>query len=473
VINNSAPHTSEHEMKKGMELKLSIEKMAIGGRAIAKHEGLVIFVDKAVAGDVVCAKIFKKKKQFAEARTIEIIQPSPYRTKPVCTYSDYCGGCKWQFIDYDQQIVFKQQHVAEALEHIGNIEIPVVHPTIRSPNIFGYRNKMEFSCADRRWLMRSEMDQNMDRSFALGLHVPGTFDKVLDIHHCVIQKEQGNAILSDVRQFMKSSGKPAYGLKSHEGFWRFCVLRYSNAHDQWMVNIVTSVDCPDLLQEMAKDICNRHENIVSFIHQISARKAAVAVGEQEKCLQGNNVIEDFIGPFTFKIAANAFFQTNTHAVVHLYETVREYARLKPKDVVWDLYCGTGTIAIWLANSCGSVCGMENVSDAVNNAIQNCKENNITNCHFVCGDIKDLLKNQKEKPDVVIMDPPRAGMHPKVIAQLLSISPRRIVYVSCNPSTMARDLGLLASHYVVKEIQPVDMFPHTFHIEAVARLERIK
>ena len=460
-------------MKKGSELELRIEKMAIGGRALAKHEGMVIFVDKAVAGDVVRAKIYKKKKQFAEARKIEIIQPSPYRIQPVCRYNDYCGGCKWQFIDYDQQIVFKQQHVAEALEHIGNIQSPNVYPTIRSPNIFEYRNKMEFSCSDRRWLMRSEMEKNIDRSFALGLHVPGTFDKVLDIQQCDIQQNKGNEILTNVRQFMKSSGEPAYGLKSHKGFWRFCVLRYSNAHDQWMVNIVTSSDNPALLKEMANDICSRHANIVSFIHQISARKAAVAIGESEKCLYGDAFIEDFIGPYAFRISANAFFQTNTRAVVHLYETVKTFARLKQSDVVWDLYCGTGTIAIWIANSCASVCGMEYVADAVTNARQNCMANNISNCHFVCGDIKDQLKEQKEKPDVVIMDPPRAGTHPKVIAQLLSICPRRIVYVSCNPSTMARDLGLLASHYTVAEIQPVDMFPHTFHIEAVARLERIK
>jgi 23S rRNA (uracil1939-C5)-methyltransferase len=459
-------------MKKGSELKLIIEKMAIGGRALARHEGLVVFVDKAVAGDIVCARIFKKKKQFAEARTIEIIQPSPYRIQPICEYSDYCGGCKWQFIDYDQQIVFKQMHVAEAIEHIGNIQSPTVHPTIRSPQIFEYRNKMEFSCSDRRWLMRAEMEQNIDRSFAMGLHVPGTFDKVLDIQRCYIQKNQGNAILSDVRQFMKSSGEPAYGLKSHDGFWRFCVLRHSNAHDQWMVNIVTSEDQPSLLQKMAHEICTSHTNIVSFIHQISDRKSAVAVGEHEKCLQGHDFIEDYIGPFAFKIAANAFFQTNTRAVAHLYDTVKTYARLKPSDVVWDLYCGTGTIAIWIANSCASVYGIEYVADAITNARQNCKANNITNCHFFCGDIKDQLKEQKEKPDVVIMDPPRAGIHPKVIAQLVSISPRRIVYVSCNPSTMARDLGLLASHYALTEVQPVDMFPHTFHIEAVARLERI-
>jgi len=460
-------------MKKGSELELTIEKMAIGGRALAKYEGFVIFVDKAVAGDVVRARIFKKKKQFAEARTIEIIQPSPYRIQPICQYSNYCGGCKWQFIDYDQQIVFKQQHVAEALEHIGNIQSPAVHPTIRSPNTFEYRNKMEFSCSDRRWLMRSEMENNIDRSFALGLHVPGTFDKVLDIQQCEIQKSQGNAILSDVRRFMKSSGEPAYGLKSHIGFWRFCVLRYSNANDQWMVNIVTASDHSILLQEMANEICNKHENVISFIHQISSRKAAVAVGENEQCLRGQSFIEDDIGTFSFKIAANAFFQTNTHAVVHLYETVKAYARLRPSDVVWDLYCGTGTIAIWIANSCASVCGIEYVEDAITNARQNCKDNNIDNCRFICGDIKDKLKEQTETPDVVIMDPPRAGTHQKVITQLLSISPRRIVYVSCNPSTMARDLGLFAGHYEVAEVQPVDMFPHTFHIEAVARLERIK
>jgi len=460
-------------MKKGSELELSIEKMAIGGRALAKHEGQVVFVDKAVAGDIVRAKIFKKKKKFAEARTLEIIQASPYRIQPACQYSDYCGGCKWQFIDYDQQIVFKHQQVQEALEHIGGIQSPTVYSTIRSPDIFQYRNKMEFSCSDRRWLMRSEMDKNIDRSFALGLHVPGTFDKVLDIQTCDLQKKQGNTILSDVRQFMKLSGEPAYGLKSHEGFWRFCVLRYSGAHDQWMVNIVTSSDKPALLQDMASEICNKHSNIISFIHQISARKAAVAVGEIEKCLQGQSFIEDYIGSFAYKIASNAFFQTNTRSVVHLYETVKSYARLKPSDVVWDLYCGTGSIAIWIANSCASVLGIEYVAEAITNARQNCMINNIDNCHFICGDIKDQIKDQKENPDVVIMDPPRAGTHPKVIAQLLSKGPRRIVYVSCNPSTMARDLGLFANHYEVKEVQPVDMFPHTFHIEAVARLERKK
>jgi 23S rRNA (uracil1939-C5)-methyltransferase len=460
-------------MKKGSELILRIEKMAIGGRALARQEGFVIFVDKAVAGDVVRAKVFKKKKQFAEARTIEIIEPSPYRIQSECQYSDYCGGCKWQFINYDQQVVFKQQHVSEALEHIGNIKNPSVHPTIRSPDIFEYRNKMEFSCSDRRWLMRSEMEKNIDRSFALGLHVPGTFDKVLDIQQCKIQMNQGNAILADVRQFMKLSGEPAYGLKSHDGFWRFCVLRYANAHDQWMVNIVTSEEKPGLLQKMAEEITGKHANIVSFIHQISARKAAIAIGESEKCLHGQDFIEDFIGPFSFKIAANAFFQTNIRAVVHIYETVKTYARLKPSDIVWDLYCGTGTIAIWVAGSCASVYGIEHVEEAIVNARQNCKANNINNCHFVCGDIKDQLKMINQKPDVVIMDPPRAGMHPKVISQLLSISPRRIVYVSCNPTTMARDLGLLTSHYAVAEVQPVDMFPHTFHIESIARLERIK
>jgi len=466
-------HICEHFMKKGHELELCIEKMAIGGRAVAKHEGMVIFVDKAVAGDIVRAKIFKKKKKFAEARTTEVIQPSSFRVHPICRYVDYCGGCKWQFIDYDQQVIFKQQHVAEALEHIGHIESPNVYPTMPSPNIFEYRNKMEFSCADRRWLMRSEMEQNIDRSFALGLHVPGTFDKVLDIHQCEIQKKQGNAILSNVRQFMQSSGEPAYGLRSHEGFWRFCVLRHSHANDQWMVNIVTSTDRPEILHQMATTICQKHPNIVSFMHQISARKAAIAVGEREKCLQGKDYIEDNIGPFAFKIAANAFFQTNTQAAVHLYDTVKSFARLKRSDVVWDLYCGTGTIAIWLANSCASVCGIESVADSIANARQNCQTNNITNCHFICGDIKDHLKEQKEKPDVVIMDPPRAGTHPKVISQLLAVSPQRIVYVSCNPSTMARDLGMLINHYEITDVQPVDMFPHTFHIEAVVRLERKK
>jgi len=458
-------------MKKGNELTLTIEKMAIGGRALTRHEGMVIFVDKAVVGDTVRAKIFKKKKQHAEARTIEIIQPSPFRIQPPCEYADYCGGCKWQFIDYQKQLFFKQAQVAEALKHIGGVDSPNVYETIASPDQFEYRNKMEFSCSDRRWLMRSEMDQDIDRSFALGLHVPGTFDKVLDIQTCLLQKSQGNEILDDIRHFMKSSDMPAYGLKSHTGFWRFCVLRHSNAHDQWMVNIVTSENHPKLLQEMANLIRDKYANVVSFIHQVSSRKAAIAVGESESCLGGQSYIEDFIGSFAFNIAANAFFQTNTRAVAHLYNIVKEYAQLKSTDVIWDLYCGTGTIAIWLADQCSSVWGIEQVPEAIANAKDNCVRNHITNCQFICGDIKDCLKQNLVKPDVIILDPPRAGIHPKVIPQILSIAPKRIVYVSCNPSTLARDVSLLSEKYSLTDAQPVDMFPHTFHIETVTRLER--
>ena len=459
-------------IKKGAELELTIDGMAIGGRGLSKHDGMVIFVDKAVEGDIVLAKVFKKKKQYAEARTLNIIKPSPYRLSAPCEYSDYCGGCKWQFIDYDRQVIFKQKQVSEALSHIGGIDNVIVHPTIKSPDIFEYRNKMEFSCTDRRWLMRSEMDQNIDRSFALGLHVPGTFDKVLDIKNCLLQKNQGNEILSDVRNFMKQSNESAYGLKSHIGFWRFSVLRYSSAHDQWMVNIVTSKDRPELLKNMAEEVCQRHTNIVSFIHQISARKAAIAVGESEKCLKGQSWIEDFIGPFRFNISANSFFQTNTKAVEILYQTVKEYAQVEQTDHVWDLFCGTGTIAIWIADQCSKVTGIEYVPEAVTNANHNCKKNNISNCSFICGDIKDCFSKLTEKPDIIIMDPPRAGTNPKVIEKIKSAAPRRIVYVSCNPSTLARDLRLLESNYKVIEVQPVDMFPHTFHIEAVARLEKI-
>jgi len=460
-------------MKKGSEFELTIEGMIAGGRGLAKINGMAIFVDKAVEGDIVLAKIFRKKKQYAEARTIDIISPSPYRIDPPCNYNSYCGGCKWQFIDYQRQLIYKQQHVSEALSHIGNIENVIVHPTIPSPDIFEYRNKMEFSCSDRRWLMRSEMDDSIDRSFALGLHVPGTFDKVLDIKNCLLQKSQGNKILSDVRTFMKASGEPAYGLKSHKGFWRFCVLRYSTAHHQWMVNIVTSKEHPDLLKHMADELCEKHDNIVSFIHQISSRKAAIAIGESEKCLKGMQWIEDTIGPFAFNISASSFFQTNTRAVKHLYETVKKYTQLKPTDNALDLFCGTGTIAIWLSDQCNSVVGIDSTPDAISNAHQNCEKNHITNCQFICFDIKDSLPKLEKKVDVIIMDPPRAGTHPKAINQILSLDARRIIYVSCNPSTLARDLSLMNSDYKVIEIQPVDMFPHTFHIESVALLEKKK
>ncbi|MCF8067404.1 MAG: 23S rRNA (uracil(1939)-C(5))-methyltransferase RlmD [Desulfobacterales bacterium] len=457
-------------VKKGQELELEITGIAFGGKGIAKVDGFTIFVDKAVPGDRVIARIGKKKKSYAEARIFSIIEASPDRIKAPCLYSGLCGGCKWQFLDYAKQLEYKRMHVEESLDHIGGIKDVKVHPVIPSDRVFEYRNKMEFSCAEKRWLLPEELGrEGIEAGFALGLHVPGTFFKVLDIDVCHLQKPQGNDILRDVREYMRKSDKPIYGLRSNEGFWRFLMIRHSTAHDQWMVNIITSENCPAEVQPLAEMLKKKHPNIVSIVNNVTSRKSSVAVGEFEVQLLGEPYLKDKIGAFEFNISANSFFQTNTPGAENLYRTAKDYAGLKGDETVVDLYCGTGTIAIFLSDSVKEVTGFELVGSAIRDAENNCRLNGIENCKFIPGDIKDSLFNVRKKPDVMIIDPPRSGMHRDVVKQILDIAPERIVYVSCNPATMARDLEMMKDHYDILEVQPVDMFPHTYHIESVAKL----
>jgi len=459
-------------VKKGQLIELKISDIAFGGKGLARVNGLAVFVDQAVPLDIVVARIIKKKRKYAEARIDTLIEKSPFRIAPPCIYSGFCGGCKWQFLDYNKQLVYKQQHVVESLEHIGRIQGVPVHQTIPSKLIFGYRNKMEFSCSDRRWLLPDEMDRDdIDKGFALGLHVPGTFYKVLDTKTCLLQPEHGNQILEDVRTFIKNADAPVYGLRSHSGFWRFVMLRHSVAYDQWMVNIITAFEDLEAVQPLAAWLMERNPKIVSIVNNITARKAGVAIGEYEILLAGKSFIRDKIGAFEFEISANSFFQTNSRGAESLYETVKEYACLTGEETVLDLYCGTGTIAISLAAFAKEVIGLEIVVGAISDAENNCRINRVSNCRFILGDIKESLSEVAIKPDVIIIDPPRAGMHKEVVKQVLGLKPDRIVYVSCNPATMARDLGLLKEEFDVLEVQPVDMFPHTYHIESVARLKK--
>ncbi|MBC2712709.1 MAG: 23S rRNA (uracil(1939)-C(5))-methyltransferase RlmD [Desulfosarcina sp.] len=456
-------------VKKKQIIECDVIDVAFGGKGLAKIDGFAVFIDQTVTGDRVAARIIRKKRNYAEAVVQELLTPSSMRVDPPCPYSGFCGGCKWQFIDYPNQLELKRRHVAESLEHIALISSTRVHPTLPSENIFGYRNKMEFSCSDRRWLMPHEMGTDSDISFALGLHVPGTFHKVLDTRACLLQPETGNRILGEVRRYMRASGRPVYGLRTHEGFWRFLMLRHSAAHDQWMVNIVTSSEDRDAVMPLADVILSKFPEVVSVVNNITARHSGVAIGEREIHLAGEPVLKDRIGAFEFEISANSFFQTNTRGAQKLYETVGRYAGLKGDGTVLDLYCGTGTIAIWLAEQAGEVIGLELVESAVADARKNCRTNGIDNCRFILGDIKDTLETIDTVPDLLVIDPPRAGMHKNVVRQVLKLAPEKIVYVSCNPATLARDVLELKEMYEVEEVQPVDMFPHTFHIESVARL----
>ena len=459
-------------IKKGQTIDLDITDIAFGGRGLARLNGLAIFVDQAVPGDRGLVRIIKKRKNYAEARLVELLSASADRVKPPCPYSGYCGGCKWQFLNYEKQLEYKRRHVVESLRHIGAIEDVPVHQTLPAPRIYNYRNKMEFSCSDRRWLLPSEMGRkDIDIGFALGLHVPGTYYKVLDTQACLLQPELGNAILSDIRKYIQFSGLPVYGLRSHAGFWRFVVLRYSVAKDHWMVNLVTANENLTILKALAEMLMQKYPRIVAVVNNITARKAGIAVGEYEIPLAGDSVLLDKIDAFEFEISANSFFQTNTAGAKILYETTGRYAELNGNEQVLDLYSGTGTIAIWLSQVAGSVTGIEIVESAVKDAIKNCTRNDVSNCHFLQGDILECLPGIGKTPDVTVVDPPRSGMHKKVVRQVIDMASPKIVYVSCNPTTLARDLAMMKETYRVLEVQPVDMFPHTYHIEAVARLER--
>jgi 23S rRNA (uracil1939-C5)-methyltransferase len=459
-------------IKRGEILELSIEKLTYGGRGLARANGLAIFVQGTVPGDEVRVRVFKKKKHHAEAGIIELITPSPFRVDAPCPYSGFCGGCTWQYLDYEKQLVFKGEHVAEALKHIGGFEEVSVHPVVPSSKIFGYRNKMEFSFSDRRWLLPEELSrEDIQKDFALGLHVPGTFDKVLDTEVCLLLPGTGNEILSDVRHYAKESGIPPYGLKSHKGFWRFLMLRHAADPDDWMVNIVTSEEQRGWVQPLADILYRKYKNVMSVVNNINARKAGIAIGESELSLAGESFISDRISGFDFEISANSFFQTNTAMAAHLYEVVRNYAGLTGEETVVDLYSGTGTIPIFLSRDAKKIIGIEISEAAVSDAQNNCRKNQVHNCTFVCKDIKEGIKEITDSPDVLVIDPPRAGMHKDVTKLVLGLSCDRIVYLSCNPATFARDLGLLKETYNLVEVQPIDMFPHTYHIESVVRLER--
>jgi len=460
------------DVKKGEMIKLSIDSTAFGGKGFTKIDGKAVFVEGAIPGDVAAVKITRKKKKHIEGRVVEIIDPSEFRVAPPCEYSGYCGGCKWQFVKYEQQLEYKKQHVIDTLEHIGLVKDVTVHDTIPSDRVFGYRNKMEFSCSDRRWLLPEDLENEMmDRSFAIGLHVPGTFDKIIDINRCLLQPDLGNQILADVKDYIRKSKEPIYGLRSHEGFWRYVVLRNSEAYNEWMVNIVTASENRPVVQPLAEILLEKYPSIASIVNNVTSRKAGIAVGEYEILLHGGSFIKDKIGNFEFEISANSFFQTNTKSAEKLYAKALEYCNVSGDETVFDLYSGTGAIAIYLSNKVHEVIGLEIVESAILDARRNCQKNNVANCHFVQGDIQKSLSHVNTSPDVLIIDPPRSGMHKDVVKQVLELAAKRIIYVSCNPSTLARDIALMKDVYDVREIQPVDMFPHTYHIEAVCRLDK--
>lgn len=460
------------DIKRGDKAEVEIEKVVYGGRGLAHLNGMALFVGRAVPGDRVIAQVVKVKRNYAEARIEEMIEASPHRIIPPCPYSDYCGGCTWQCITYEKQLQYKHDFVADSLCHIADITGLTMNEILPSPRIFGYRNKMEFSFSDKRWLLpHQDTQDSCNTSVALGLHVPGTFDRVIDIEGCLLHEDRGNEILREVKGFVRKSGVPVYGLKSHQGFWRYLVLRHSHHFNEWMVNIVTSKEGQASVQGLASVLRDRFSEIVSIVNIINTRKGGTAVGEWENTLMGDGHMREKIGPYTFQVSTHSFLQTNPFLSERLYQVIKEIASLTGKETVVDLYCGIGTVSAFLASRASRIVGFDISESAIADAMRNSELNGIDNCEFLCGDVKLLLSSAVNKPDVLITDPPRTGMHKEVIGHILNLLPDRIIYVSCNPTTMARDIALLKEFYEVEAIQPIDLFPNTYHIEAVARLER--
>jgi 23S rRNA (uracil1939-C5)-methyltransferase len=471
------------DLKKGLELELDVESLAYGTKGVSRLNGYVIFVEAALPGQRVRAQIVKKKKGYAEARALEVLQQSPNFVEPRCRHFEDCGGCLLQNLDYQIQLASKQRQVSDLLVHIGGIAEPPVLPVIGSPQIFFYRNKMEFSFSRQRWLTRAEIagnDVKLPKDFALGLHARNRYDKTLAIEECHLQSPLSNAILAVVRAFTERHGLLPYTTFGHTGFWRFVVIREGKKTGEVMVNIVTA-DIPDgreAVQQLAQALLAKLPQITTVVHNLNRSKAQVAIGEEEIVLHGPGYIHERIGAFRFRISANSFFQTNTEGAEKLYSVARDFAGLTGQETVYDLYCGAGTISIFVSSQAKHVVGFEIVPQAIHDAGVNCRLNEVMNCEFVLGDLKDelaqvpLLTRRWGKPDVVIIDPPRAGMHPKVVQKLIELGPKRIVYVSCNPSTFSRDVKELSMMgYCLKKAQPVDMFPHTSHVEVVGVLEK--
>ena len=478
-------------VKKGEIIELEIEKYAFEGRGIAKVDKgsivpesidesknkYVIFVDGSYPGDVVKASLTKIKKSYAEARVAEIIKPSELRITARCKYFGTCGGCKQQDLDYTVQTKFKQQQVEEIFTKMGGFRDFEIEEILPSEKIFYYRNKMEFSFAEKRWLTIEEIKsgEDIDRDFAVGLHIPRVFDKVLDIDECFLQSELSNKILNFTRDFFKERDTSIYSTKTHEGFLRNLVIKQSHHTDDLMVNLVTSSENKELINLYTDTILKEIPQITTIINNVNLRKAAVAVGDYEKVFCGNGFIHDTIGRYKFRISANSFFQTNSLQAEKLYQTALDFAGMKGDEIVYDLYSGAGTISIYVSGNCKEVYAFESVESAVSDAGANAKLNGIENVHFITADLyksfTPIVEEKKlPKPDVVILDPPRSGMHKNTVEDVIKLNPEKLVYVSCNPATQVRDIKLFSeAGYKLVKIKPVDMFPHTYHIENVALL----
>ena len=463
-------------IKKGDDVELTIDSAAYKGKGIGKIDGLAIFIPNTAPGDRVKARIIKKKKSYREAKLLEVIEPGPNRIEPKCQHATNCGGCNWQHVSYEKQLKFKRDQVEDHMQRIGGLTDLEVNPTIGCDQEFYYRNKMEYSMGHKRWLSREEINRDefvSDRCFAAGLHAPGRFDKILNLNECHLQDPISFKILDFVRSWCIEYDIAPYNRIDHDGFMRNLVIRKTHYTDDLMVNVVTYKDDQDVMEALTHALLGEFPEITTIINNVNDTRSPTAEGRYEKVLHGPGYITDQIGPYQFTIDANAFFQTNTAQAERLYEVAKSFADLSEDEILYDLYCGVGTLSLFLSEYCKHIIGIELEEVTINNARKNAEENEVSNVSFIEGDMKEVFTDEVTDeygdPNCLITDPPRAGMHPDVVERLKELKVPKLVYVSCNSSTMARDLKELNEVYDIQEVQPVDMFPQTYHIETVAKL----
>jgi 23S rRNA (uracil1939-C5)-methyltransferase len=451
-----------------------IETLAAEGKCLTRIEGLATFVEGVAPGDVVDLKVIRKRKSYQEAVVLQTHQLSARREEPFCAHFGLCGGCKWQHIPYTDQLQYKQQQVIDSLVRIGKIDFPAVQPIIPSAAQRFYRNKLEFTFSDKKWLNEREIlsDHEIDRR-AVGFHIPRRFDKIVDVQYCHLQPEPSNDIRNRLRQFALENNLSFYNVNSHTGLLRNLIVRTAST-GHTMVTVQFGANDADAIHKVMQHLVDEHPGLHSYMYVVNEKKNETFYDLDVVCYAGEPFIVEKLCGLSFKIGPKSFFQTNTAQAEALYAQVVRFARLSGKENVFDLYTGTGTIALCLAGNAGSVLGIESVAGAIDDARENARLNNIDNARFLVGDMKDALSaevlQQYGRPDVVITDPPRAGMHADVVHMLLQLQARRIVYVSCNPATQARDLSILNEKYAVDAVQPVDMFPHTHHVENIVSLQ---
>jgi 23S rRNA (uracil1939-C5)-methyltransferase len=465
-------------MKKGGIVELELTGLAAEGKAFGKLEGKVIFVPFGHPGDVVQVRLVKVKSAFCEGIILEWVQRSEDRVEPKCAHFGHCGGCKWQHVAYESQIQAKQQQVIDQLERIGGLEFPQAQPILGSPSPWEYRNKLDFSFSTGRWLTAEQIksQEQFPQEGACGFHVPGRFDKVLEIDHCWLMGSEVNQIRNLVKTKARARGWNFYHPYQHVGHLRNLVFR-SNKKGDLLIWVIVGPDAEsslmEFLTEIAAEIHYRHR----IVYSINSKKNDALHDLEVQTFRGEAFITENLGEVSYSISPQSFFQTNPVQAEIMYRTVQQLAGLTGSERVYDLYCGTGRIAVFLASQASFVLGIEYVQEAVNDAFFNAKRNGIEHVDFLAGDMKMLLNGETVQkyglPDVVVVDPPRAGMHEDVIQRLLEIKAKTLIYVSCNPATQARDLALLSPGYRIDVVQPIDMFPHTHHVENIVRLTLVE